>query len=274
MKKQRYFTFFDMIMCLNIVLFTFLSIEFFKQIIGFGVVMVIFALSNIGFLVQSITLRYQINTKIQEELEIEVSLETESFENMNNDFIKLKQEMLESRIAAKIQTTYSTAKVIKNAYIPKKDGTTSEIDLLMIKEDGIYIIEAKNLTGTITGNWKDDDELVLIHPNMNTYKITNPIKQNTHHFYALKNATGISQDRFKSIVVLGDHAKADYTTVPKGYARVCNLNQFSEQIKKLPNWNTSPLSDDEINTIYDTLNKYTKKTEEKENNHLKRIKKI
>lgn len=41
---------------------------------------------------------------------------------------------------------------LKNIYIPKDDGETSEIDLVYITQKGIFVIESKNYSGWIFGN--------------------------------------------------------------------------------------------------------------------------
>ena len=43
--------------------------------------------------------------------------------------------------------------VLKNLYLPMK-GKTTEIDLLMIHEKGIFVFESKNYSGWIFGNEK------------------------------------------------------------------------------------------------------------------------
>lgn len=39
-------------------------------------------------------------------------------------------------------------------YVPKDDGTTTEIDLIMLSPMGIYVFESKNYSGWIFGNEK------------------------------------------------------------------------------------------------------------------------
>jgi hypothetical protein len=43
-------------------------------------------------------------------------------------------------------------KLLTNVYLPKKDGSTTEIDLIMIDETGIYVFESKNYSGWIFGD--------------------------------------------------------------------------------------------------------------------------
>ena len=42
-------------------------------------------------------------------------------------------------------------KVLRNVYLPKDNGETSEIDLLFITKVGIFVIESKNYSGYIFG---------------------------------------------------------------------------------------------------------------------------
>jgi hypothetical protein len=46
-------------------------------------------------------------------------------------------------------------KLLTNIYVPKDDGTTTEIDLLMITKTGIYVFESKNYSGWIFGDEKN-----------------------------------------------------------------------------------------------------------------------
>ena len=43
-------------------------------------------------------------------------------------------------------------KVLTNIYLPKEDGTTTEIDLIMISATSIYVFESKNYSGWIFGD--------------------------------------------------------------------------------------------------------------------------
>lgn len=40
-------------------------------------------------------------------------------------------------------------KTLRNVYVPKDDGSTSEIDLLYITQKGIFVFESKNYSGWI-----------------------------------------------------------------------------------------------------------------------------
>lgn len=46
------------------------------------------------------------------------------------------------------------AKFLFNVYLPKNNGETTEIDVLMIAKKGIIVFESKNYSGWIFGNEK------------------------------------------------------------------------------------------------------------------------
>lgn len=90
-------------------------------------------------------------------------------------------------------------KVLRNVYIPKDDGTTSEIDLVFITQKGIFVIESKNYSGWIFGNEKDNSWTVSMVGGKK-YKFYNPIKQNRKHIKWLYNYIQMDIPTFSMIV--------------------------------------------------------------------------
>ena len=43
-------------------------------------------------------------------------------------------------------------RILRNVYIPKRNGEFSEIDVLLLHETGVYVFESKNLSGSIYGD--------------------------------------------------------------------------------------------------------------------------
>lgn len=97
-------------------------------------------------------------------------------------------------------------KFIFNCYIPKKDGTTTEIDVIMIHESGIYIFESKNYRGWIFGS----EDQVYWTQTFKTKKcrLYNPVMQNKNHIRWLKNyLTGYENIPFYSYIVFGSRCE-------------------------------------------------------------------
>lgn len=71
-------------------------------------------------------------------------------------------------------------KTLRNVYIPKDNGETSEIDVVYITQKGIFVFESKNYSGWIFGDEKDTYWTVML-PNRQKNRFYNPIKQNRTH---------------------------------------------------------------------------------------------
>ncbi|MCR4761760.1 MAG: NERD domain-containing protein [Oscillospiraceae bacterium] len=70
--------------------------------------------------------------------------------------------------------------MLRNVFIPKENGETSEIDLLYITQKGIFVIESKNYSGWIFGNGNDQYWTQSL-PNKQKKRFYNPMKQNRTH---------------------------------------------------------------------------------------------
>ena len=77
-------------------------------------------------------------------------------------------------------------KIVTNIYVKKEDGKTTEIDLVMLHETGIYVFESKNYSGWIFGDEKNKSWTQTLKGNNKNY-FYNPIWQNNGHIIALAN---------------------------------------------------------------------------------------
>lgn len=92
--------------------------------------------------------------------------------------------------------------IFKNVYVPTKEKT-SEIDLLMIHEKGIFVFESKNYSGWIFGsaeqlNWTQSLQ------NGEKNKFYNPIRQNRTHIKALAEFLEKPASDFTSYIVFSE----------------------------------------------------------------------
>ena len=87
------------------------------------------------------------------------------------------------------------AKFLFNVYIPKENGETTEIDVLMICSKGIFVFESKNYSGWIFGDeaqryWTQVLPKGRGKGKSNKEKFFNPIMQNRGHIKHLKSLIG------------------------------------------------------------------------------------
>lgn len=99
-----------------------------------------------------------------------------------------------SEVLQKIEGQF---KILMNLNVPI-DGKTTEIDLLMIHETGIYVFEVKNYKGTIYGDM-DGKRWTQYFRTVKNNTFLNPVLQNEYHIRAL-HKLGMNQPMYSAIV--------------------------------------------------------------------------
>ena len=103
------------------------------------------------------------------------------------------------------------SRLLSNIYVPYKNKT-SEIDVLLIHEKGIFVIESKNYFGWIFGSENQQYWTQMINQHTKE-RFYNPIKQNRTHINALSNYLKIEKNQMKSYIVFSE--KCELKKVPE-----------------------------------------------------------
>ena len=154
-------------------------------------------------------------------------------------------------------------KILKNVYIPKENGETSEIDLVYITEKGIFVLESKNYSGWIFGDFKSQYWTASL-PNGDKNKFYNPIKQNWGHIYSLSAFFQLDKWIFKSIIVFSNAAKLKIDTETP----VINMSRLKRQILS---YRQQIMSTDDVALIYDKIIKTNLVGAENEKRHINAV---
>ena len=103
-----------------------------------------------------------------------------SVEQLENYMAQHKEEIKEQ-----IRNLKYKPSPVRRVEIPKENGKTAQIDLIMINNYGIYIIESKNISGTIYGS-EDDKYWTIVYANgQKNITYYNPVLQNKVHTNAV-----------------------------------------------------------------------------------------
>ena len=104
-------------------------------------------------------------------------------------------------------------RILNDTYLPLPDGTTTQIDHIVISQYGIFVVETKTYSGWIFGNENSAKWTQTIYHCKHSFQ--NPIRQNYRHICALADNLKIPRDYFKSVVAFtGD---CDFRTeMPEG----------------------------------------------------------
>jgi len=89
---------------------------------------------------------------------------------------------------------------LKDVTILAADGSSTQIDHVIVSRHGIFVIEAKNMNGWIFGNEKDAQWTQSL-PGGRKFRFQNPLRQNYRHTKVLSEFLGINHGLFHSIVM-------------------------------------------------------------------------
>ena len=162
-------------------------------------------------------------------------------------------------------------KVLCNLYVPYKNATT-EIDIVMIHETGIYVLESKNFSGWIFGSANQKYWTQMLNKE-NKSRFYNPVMQNMTHITALANHLKIPASFMRSYIVFSE--RCELKKVPENTEKYVILKR-NMLLKKLIRETSSRkivFSEDLINRMYNYLNKLSNPSEEVKNEHIENIRK-
>lgn len=197
-----------------------------------------------------------------------------SYEDVRNDLGKYGEYLIYEQL--KHHEAFG-GKFLFNLYIPKPDGKTTEIDVVMIMKNGIFIFESKNFSGWIFGSENQKEWVQTLsrgrYSNAQKNKFYNPIIQNDNHIKHLRKLVGYKVPIY-SIIAFSERCTLMGVNVKRSNAKVVNRYDVGTTVNELCNANGSVLiSDEEINRIYFSLNRFVLSNEnlEMEQKHIEDV---
>jgi len=164
-------------------------------------------------------------------------------------------------------------KTLKNVYIPKPNGETTEIDLIYVTQKGIFVIESKNCSGWIFGDNKSQYWTSCL-PNGEHYRLYNPIKQNNAHIKwlskYLENYTSLSIPFF-SFIVFSNRCELKKVPPNGPEAVICYRDELYGRVSHLWNYFSDVISEADIESIYNLLYRLTNVSEALKQAHISNI---
>lgn len=160
--------------------------------------------------------------------------------------------------------------VLKNLYLPMK-GKTTEIDLLMIHEKGIFVFESKNYSGWIFGS-ENQLKWTQCFKNGTKEQFYNPIKQNRTHIRALANLLQMSEEVFASYIVFSE--RCELKKIPllvDGDVTILQRPQMLYYLRRRLQYSPIYYSHEEIERIAALLKPFTQITREEKQQHIENL---
>lgn len=151
-------------------------------------------------------------------------------------------------------------KILNNVFI-ETNGTTHQIDHVVVSTYGIFSIETKQYNGFITGNKFDKNW--IRHAGKNKYYYTNPIRQNYGHIKALSELLNLDESKIFNVVCIPSKAtlKVEHDGELVGYyTLVDKILSYKEVIIK------------NVDKIVEIINKNNIKDKNIKKEHIRNIK--
>lgn len=160
-------------------------------------------------------------------------------------------ELLTERELKLVQLFGRSGKTLRNVYVPKDNGETSEIDVLFITQKGIFVIESKNYSGWIFGD-ADSTYWTAMLPNRQKNFFYNPVKQNETHIRWLGRYLDGGVPLF-SLIVFSERCELKRISVPSPDVSIIKRDQTYATVRSI--WEGSPnvLGKEQVNAIYEKL---------------------
>lgn len=152
-------------------------------------------------------------------------------------------------------------KFLFNLLIPKENAEITEIDVVLICQNGLLVFESKNFSGWIFGNDTQKNWTQTLPQGrwgVHKEKFYNPIMQNASHIKHLRRIVGENAPIF-SIVVFSDRCTLMDVTIKSCDVPVINRSNVSAVVAQICD-STQPdaYTETEINDIYNKLYHFTK----------------
>lgn len=160
-------------------------------------------------------------------------------------------------------------KTLHNIYVPYK-GKTSEIDVLMVHEKGIFSFESKNYSGWIFGS-ADQQKWTQCLSNKKS-SFYNPIKQNLTHCKALTQFLKIDAANISSYIIFSQRCELKNVPEDTEQYKIVRRPDMLKRLRRDLIEKKIVFSQEQVNSIVDKLKPLTQVTTEQKDTHVEQIK--
>lgn len=149
-------------------------------------------------------------------------------------------------------------KILMNLQLPTENSRTTEVDLLLIHETGLYVFEVKHYKGTIYGKDTDENWTQFFRTAKNNV-FRNPVLQNQYHIAALRRLLP-QEPLYSCVVFTGDNGEIRVSNA-NSYVDVCELHELHSVLERRFSKKEDRLSIEEVDKIFERLSPYSKMKE-------------
>lgn len=185
------------------------------------------------------------------------------------EWVGRRGEKLTQRELNFVRLLGRNGKILKNIYIPKANGETTEIDIMFITQKGIFVIESKNYSGWIFGDEKSFQWTATLS-NLQKNRFYNPIRQNANHIKWLKQYINEDIPMF-SLIVFSERCELKKISVESPDVAVIKRDSLYAAVRRI--WDEKPdvLDKQKCQDLYQKLKPLTNADSSVKDAHIKSI---
>lgn len=162
------------------------------------------------------------------------------------------------------------AKFLFNTYIPKGNGETSEIDIICICHQGIFVFESKDYSGWIYGHETQEKwtQTFAHRRGVTKVRFNNPVRQNQTHIKYLRSY--LQWENYLpiwSVIVFSNRCELKQIEITRENVFVVQCQEVYSRILTLIDNNAYVLSKNDIDDIYRYLYPLTQVSDEVKRQH-------
>jgi hypothetical protein len=139
-------------------------------------------------------------------------------------FLLVPRNLGEAMVANELSRLSRPHVLLNNVTLPTERGTT-QIDHILVTENGLFIIETKHYRGWILGRPGDDYWTQVIYRTKNRFR--NPLRQNYGHVKTVQSLFKLPESAFTGLVVFTGDAEFKSDLGPE-VIRLSQLLEFVE----------------------------------------------
>ena len=120
-------------------------------------------------------------------------------------------------------------RILNDIYLPLPDGTTTQIDHIVVSQYGVFVVETKTYSGWIFGDEKSKEWTQSIYHKKSRFQ--NPMRQNYKHICALADNLGIDKSYFIGVVAFTGDCTFK-TDMPDGVVYSRNVADYVRSVNR------------------------------------------
>ncbi len=193
----------------------------------------------------------------------------------DDEWVGKRGEKLTERELKWVRLFGRKGKILRNVYIPKDNGETSEIDVVYVTQKGIFVIESKNFSGWIFGDDKYAYWTASL-PNGKKNRFYSPVKQNeTHMRWLGKYLESLNYKSVPlfSLIVFSERCELKKMTIEREDVRVIKRDRLYANIRDMWDNLEDSVSIEDVESMTSELKKLTNQPKSVKQAHIDDINK-